>query len=144
MVSFGNADAAVREAGIESNAGGERARTVPAMPHPNHPLDQLRLRPRDYLAEPHLFGCHGSPVWVTPDGGDRVSLAVAQVQHELAYHLWAYPDRGRAHRLTTRFGFSKQTLSLVQHGQTWARLRVMAALTWAVLDLPRPSGQSQG
>lgn len=130
MVSFRNVPTAVEEAGIRSNARGGPVRTVPGMPR-HRPLDQLRLRPRDYLAEPHLFGCHPSPAWIRPDGGDEVSLAVAQIQHELAFRMWSSPDSGRARRLTTRFVFSKQTLSLVQHGHTWAAVRVLAGLVWA-------------
>lgn len=134
MLSFENV-ATQEENEIAGTAARDSDRTLPGMPHRMRPLDQLLLLPRDYLANPHQFGRHANPTWVLPTGGDQVSLHVAQLQHEVAYALWQAPTPRLTAQLTQRFGFSKQSYSLVQQGKSWAPLRIMAAQIWALRHL---------
>ena len=95
-------------------------------------LDQRRLlEPRDYCADPDLFGVDAAAVFRVPSDGDATSLHVAREQH-LLLCAWNLRRRPSAKTLATRFGASKQTISRVSRGERWAGETVLAALVFAV------------
>jgi hypothetical protein len=101
-------------------------------------LDTRTLHPRDYVRAPFGFGRDPHPQPVLPPGGDRVSLEVALVQHELVRQVRAWSRPSDAARVTARFGFSRQWWSLCLLGEAWMGETVMAAAVSLVLPPPGP------
>lgn len=106
------------------------------MPTRRSRLDHRTLQPRDYCLDPFRYGHDPGARFHLPPSGDRVSLEVAKVQHQLACLLRSQPDPGRVGRLTSVFGFSKQYWSLCTSGQAWMGETVLAAAVSAFLVLP--------
>jgi hypothetical protein len=107
--------------------------------HPRHVDLRRALLPRDYLADPYLFGREPTGV-VLPQGGDRRSQQVARLQHQLAL---AWVRAGRRPTTTTlceRWGFSPSVWSRIVNGTRWAGETGMCALLDAVRSnaAPRP------
>jgi hypothetical protein len=106
-------------------------------------LDRQRLlRPRDYAADPTLFGVDSEVSFHVPAGGDAASMHSAIEQHHLLC-VWNRTRRPSAAALGRRFGISKQTISRVNRGERWAGHTVLAALLYATRQQPlgtrRPS-----
>lgn len=131
MVSFRDVVGFGTAAASGGNAAAPLTRTVRAMSTSRRRLDQRSLLPRDYLADPHLFGRNHHPGWVLPPGGDLVSQRVAQVQHFLATEVRERGSRGTARVVTTRFAFSKQYWSVCLLGKAWMGETVLAAAVFA-------------
>ncbi|GAA1243230.1 hypothetical protein FB474_2379 [Oryzihumus leptocrescens] len=129
MLSFRNVIRRRREAQIRGNAARADARTVGSMPTRKRRLDRRNLLPRDYLADPFIFGHRLGVTTVLPPGGDPVSQAVALVQHHVAVLVRQEQqlERFTARRTTARFGFSKQYWSLCLLGYEWMGETVLAA-----------------
>ena len=92
-----------------------------------------RLAPRDYLANPYLFGIDLRAEFVLPPDGDTESLEIARVVHQ-CFVAWR---RNEHHvsgaELGRRFGFSRQTWSTIVQGRRWPGHTVLAAAI-AALD----------
>ena len=112
-------------------------RTLPAMASRGRRLDRRTLLPRDYLDDPFTFGRATAVAWRRPAGGDEASRQVAMVQHQVAFLVGQRQDRTAAHRVSARFGFSKQYWSLCLHGQAWMGETVLAAAVSILLNEPR-------
>ena len=94
-------------------------------------LDQrLRLLPRDYAANPSLYGVDPAVGFHVPAGGDEASLLVAREQH-LLLCAWNRDRRPTVAVLAQLFGTSKQVISRVSRGERWAGGTVLAALVHA-------------
>lgn len=99
-------------------------------------LDRQRLlTPRDYAAEPGLFGVDPGVSFHVPAGGDTASMHSAVEQH-LLLCAWNQSRRPSAAALGRRFGISKQTISRVSRGERWAGHTVLAALLYATRQNP--------
>src|SRR3712207_6028403 len=115
--------------------------TVPAgttstviRPGANHVDRRRRLRPREYLHDPHAFGRHVNASFHVPPGGDAVSAAVARVQHELLLWWRAARPRRVGSRDARAFGISSSTWSSSVLGERWMGETVMAAVLYALLE----------
>ena len=99
--------------------------------NPRH-LDHRRLlTPRDYAADPAMFGVAADLAFEVVAGGDEISMRIAHLEH-LVVCEWEDSDRRPpASVLCRRFGFSAQTLSKATRGQRWAGETVLAALHYA-------------
>jgi hypothetical protein len=91
------------------------------------------LRPCDYLADPFRFGRQPDAEAVDPPDGDRVSAAVARLQHSLACAFRSLGDR-RGAEVARRFGVSKQLWSRSINGERWMGETVMAAIVIAMRE----------
>jgi len=96
-------------------------------------LDERRLLlPRTYAMDPTLFGVDPALGFFVPDGGDVVSMLVAQQQHSL---VCAWERRGvsfTAQALAVRYGTSIQVISQTARGERWAGETMFAALVESV------------
>src|SRR5918994_1810788 len=101
-------------------------------PGANHIDRRRRLRPRDYLSDPHAFGRQVNVMWRVPPGGDAVSAAVARGQHQLVLDWRAARPRRVGSRDARVFGISSSTWSSSGLGQRWMGETVMAAVLHAV------------
>lgn len=100
-------------------------------------LDRQRLlTPRDYAADPGLFGVDPEVSFHVPAGGDTASMHNAVEQH-LLLCAWNQSRRPSAAALGRRFGVSKQTVSRVSRGERWAGHTVLAALLYATRQNPQ-------
>ena len=97
-------------------------------------IDRRRqLTPRDYLTHPHQFGLDPTTAFVLPAGGDQQSMEIARVIH-LCIVAWRRIDpRPSGADLGRRYGFSRQTWSLITQGRRWPGHTVLVA-TIAALD----------
>jgi len=94
------------------------------------------------VSEPDLFGVDPDARFQRPDGGDRVSMRIAQQIHLLLCD-WNRDRRPSAAALAERFDTSKQTISRVSRGERWPGETVMAALVHAARqDDPSPERAS--
>jgi hypothetical protein len=101
------------------------------------PLDRRRrLRPRDYVADPYLFGLEPCAA-VLPEDGDVASQQIALVQHQLVLAWRRAGRRPRSGAICQRFGISPSTWSRITLGQSWATGTGLAALVHAVITQPR-------
>jgi hypothetical protein len=96
-------------------------------------LDQnRRLLPRDYAADPFLFGVDEHLEFHVPEGGNKVSMLVAAEQHRLVCDWSRIRLPSSAAVLARRYGTSPQTLSTVVTGRRWAGETLLAALSDAL------------
>lgn len=124
---------------IRASATAPTASTFPRMPTRRSRLDHRNLQPRHYCIDPFRYGHDPRARFQLPPSGDRTSLEVAKVQHQLACLLRSHPDPGRVRRLTSVLGFSKQYWSLCSSGQAWMGETVLAAAVSTVLAPPAGS-----
>jgi hypothetical protein len=112
----------------------DRAGTCSAVIRPgaNHIDRRRRLRPRDYLADPHAFGRQADVIFRVPPGGDAVSAAVARVQHQLVLDWRAARPRRMGSRDARVFRISSSTWSSSVLGERWMGETVMAAVLHAL------------
>lgn len=106
---------------------------LPAVNRPgaNH-LDRRRtLSPRNYFP-PGSYGKVPSARSTVPPGGDHVSAAVAQVQHDLLVLYRQVRKHGWNRRAAGAFGISDSVWQDVMTGKRWMGETVMAALLVAV------------
>jgi hypothetical protein len=100
-------------------------------PGANH-LDRRRtLSPRNYFP-PGSYGKVPSARSTVPSDGDRVSAAVAQVQHDLLVLYRHQRRRGWNRRTAGAFGISDTVWQDAMAGKRWMGETVMAALLAAV------------
>jgi hypothetical protein len=100
-------------------------------PGANH-LDRRRtLSPRNYFT-PGSYGKAPSAHSSVPPGGDPVSAAVAQVQHDLLVLYRQVRWHGWNRRAGRKFGISETVWQDVMAGKRWMGETVMAALLEAV------------
>jgi hypothetical protein len=100
-------------------------------PGANH-LDRRRtLSPRKYFP-PGSYGKVPSVRSSVPPGGDAVSAAVAQVQHDLLVLYREVRRRGWNRRIAGEFGISETVWQDVMVGKRWMGETVMTALLVAV------------
>jgi hypothetical protein len=97
---------------------------------PRHRDRRLRLKPRQYVVDPSLFGVDPAAPFHVHAGGDEASMHSAVEQHLL------FSDCDRCRRpgveaLGQRFDMSKQIMSKSSLGQRWACHVVLAALLYA-------------
>ncbi|MGK5111674.1 hypothetical protein [Geodermatophilus sp. CPCC 205506] len=101
-------------------------------PGANHIDRRRRLRPRDYLSDPHAFGRQADVIFRVPPGGDAVSAAVARVQHQLVLDWRAARPRRMGSRDARVFRISSSTWSSSVLGERWMGETVMAAVLHAL------------
>jgi hypothetical protein len=100
-------------------------------PGANH-LDRRRTRsPRNYFP-PGFYGKVPSARSSVSPGGDAVSAAVAQVQHDLLVLYRQVRGHGWNRRIASEFGVSDTVWQDVMAGKRWMGETVMAALLVAV------------
>jgi len=100
-------------------------------PGANH-LDRRRtLSPRRYFP-PGYYGKVPSARSSVPPGGDAVSGAVAQVQHDLLVLYRQVRRHGWNRRAGRKYGISETVWQDVMAGKRWMGETVMAALLTAV------------
>jgi hypothetical protein len=100
-------------------------------PGANH-LDRRRTRtPRDYFP-PGFYGTVSFAQSTVPAGGDEVSAAVAQIQHDLLVLYRAVRRYGWNRRVGSTFGISETVWQDVMVGKRWMGETVMAALLHAI------------
>lgn len=109
-------------------------------------IDQRRLLlPRDYAADPDLFGHQIAVRFLIPHGGDELSMQVARSQH-LMLCAWRQRTGGPGTTLMRRrFGISAAVWSRTTRGQRWAGETCFAALAHVLLrDLGHHSASRNG
>src|SRR4051812_18145619 len=106
-------------------------------PGGNHADRRRTLRPRDYLTNPYDFGVNPNACFHVPDGGDPVSVKVAQVQHALALAWRSRTPARSGTRDAEAFGLSSSLWSRAMLGDRWMGDTVMSALLHHLDALPR-------
>jgi hypothetical protein len=97
-------------------------------PRPVRSIDRRRrLAPRDYLTDPHRFGLDPTASFIVPDGGDQQSMEIARVIHLCVVAWRRVEHRPSGADLGRRYGFSRQTWSLITQGRRWPGHTVLAA-----------------
>jgi hypothetical protein len=97
-------------------------------------IDRRRkLLPRDYLANPYLFGVDLRAEMYLPPDGDAESLEIARVLHRCFAARRHCEQHISGAELGRIFGFSRQSWSMVTQGQRWPGHTMLTAVI-AALD----------
>ena len=130
--------------GVCSLASGRHGRGMSRRPGWNGiERQQLKLTPRDYAADPDLFGKRADLGFEVPPGGTVAAALAARVQHRLVIRCRQSSHYSGA-QLAERYGTSTSTWSRMTLGQRWAGQLLLCALVEGSLATKRQPGGGSG
>lgn len=98
------------------------------MTEPGHDKETSKLRPRDLLEAPNIFGRRPDARWLVGPDTPRALLAAAWLQHQaaLVVHYETMRRRGGVSGLARQLGADADYLRRKLHGERWATVRDLA------------------